>query len=204
MFYYKSESLSAHDNYKLLTGSIIPRPIAWVTSESTSHVVNAAPFSYFSIVSGSPALISISINRINGHPKDTARNILNNHEAVIQIVDQSVIKEMNTTSASVSSDVDELELANLFTEPSVNVHVPRIKKAKIQLEATLFKHVPIEQKEQIITDLLILEVKSFHFDDAIFNDENKHILVERLNPVSRLAGNNYGVLSGAITVKRPK
>ncbi|HLQ74268.1 MAG TPA: flavin reductase, partial [Bacillota bacterium] len=67
---------SERDNYKLLIGSVIPRPIAFITSLSEDGILNGAPFSYFNVVSSNPPLISLSVQRKAGMMKDTARNII--------------------------------------------------------------------------------------------------------------------------------
>ena len=84
--------MSETENYKFLIGSIIPRPIAFVTTQSEDGVVNAAPFSYFNIVSSNPPMISVSVQRRNGMMKDTARNATNGKEFVVHIVDQLILK----------------------------------------------------------------------------------------------------------------
>ena len=95
--------LSERDSYKLLIGSIIPRPIAFVTTLSKSGVLNAAPYSYFNIVTANPPMISISAQRRNGERKDTARNAIENGQFVVHISDESNIAKINETAASVPS-----------------------------------------------------------------------------------------------------
>lgn len=206
MISYQANELSDKERYKLLTGSVVPRPIAWITSLSSTGVINAAPFSYFNIVSSAPALLAVSINRKNGHSKDTAVNILASQEAVIQIVSQDVVQAMNATAASAKPDVSEIELAQIDTLPSdmLKLKTPMIANAKIQLETTLSQHLPIQSADRIVTDLLILEVKKFHFSETVFDQAHHYILADQLDPVSRLAGNNYGLLGKQFTLARPK
>src|SRR5690625_7407996 len=85
------------ENYKILTGSVIPRPIAFITTLSEDGVLNAAPFSYFNIVSSNPPLLSISVERSEGKMKDTTRNIMYRKEYVIHIVDKNIVHNMNKT-----------------------------------------------------------------------------------------------------------
>ncbi|WP_143812800.1 flavin reductase family protein, partial [Listeria newyorkensis] len=89
-----ANELSPQDNYKFLSGAIIPRPIAFVTTVSENGVLNAAPFSFFNVVSSQPPIVSIAIQRDNGQMKDTARNILETGELVIHIVDEDLTAEM--------------------------------------------------------------------------------------------------------------
>lgn len=91
---------SERDNYKLLTGSIIPRPVAFVTTLSGTGVLNAAPFSYFNIVTADPPMISVSVQRKQGLPKDTARNAMELGAFVVHISDESNIEQINETAAA--------------------------------------------------------------------------------------------------------
>ena len=104
------------ENYKLLIGSIIPRPIAFVTSISQDGVLNGAPFSYFNIVSSNPPLVSVSIQRSGGKQKDTARNILETKEFVIHVVDELNVDQINQTAASLPPDQSEIELSKLNSD----------------------------------------------------------------------------------------
>ena len=104
---------SERDNYKLLVGSIIPRLIAFVTTQSEDGIVNGAPFSYFTIVSSNPPMVSLAIQRQNGHLKDTARNIYSNDQFVVHIVDGDNVAKINETAASLPETESEIELANL-------------------------------------------------------------------------------------------
>ena len=103
------EIMSERENYKFLIGSIIPRPIAFITTQSEDGVVNAAPFSYFNIVSANPPMISVSVQRRDGMMKDTARNIMNTKEFVVHIVDQGILRDVNETAAEL--DMDESEIS---------------------------------------------------------------------------------------------
>lgn len=206
MIHFTSDKLSKKQQYKFLSGSIIPRPIAWITTlTADGKTVNLAPFSFFSGVSNELPLLSISILRQNGEMKDSARNLLATKEAVIHIVDESLIHVMNQTSRSLAPDQSEVELTNLTLEPSLSVQVPGISEAKIRFETTLHQYVPIKnQQDQVVTDLFILAVSDFHFSESVFDQKNDYILTEKLLPVARLAGNKYATLADEYTVKRPK
>ena len=93
-------TISERENYKFLIGSIIPRPIAFVTSMSQEGILNGAPFSYFNIVSSNPPMISLAIQRSGGKQKDTARNILESKEFVVHIVDEQNVEKINKTAAA--------------------------------------------------------------------------------------------------------
>lgn len=197
----RPEVLSQKENYKLLIGSIIPRPIALVTTESDDNVLNIAPFSFFNVVSSDPPILSIAVQRVNGEMKDTARNIIQNKEAVVHIVDTHNVRDANQTAALLSHEESELERTNFETVDSVEVSVKGLKQSKVRFEAVLYDDIVIEKDGQPISDLLLLEVKYYHFDERIYNDG--YINKEELNVVSRLAGNDYAEIGHTFTIERP-
>ena len=205
MFHYKAEQLNKKQQYKFVSGSVIPRPIAWVTSLSKDgSVVNAAPFSFFSAASNELPLLTVAILRKDGMIKDTARNILDQKEAVIHIVDQAVVEEMNQTSAPLPPDQSELDQTQLTLVDSLSVKVPSIAEAKIRFEGVLHQYVPIkDENDKIVTDFFFIRITDFFFDETIFDQEKEYILTEKLNPVARLAGNQYATLDEEFMIVRP-
>ncbi|WP_027087046.1 flavin reductase family protein [Cohnella panacarvi] len=194
--------LSERDNYKLLIGSIVPRPIAFVTTLSSGGVVNAAPYSYFNIVSSSPPMLSVSAQRKNGEPKDTARNAMATGQFVVHISDETYIAQINETAASLPPDESEVVLAGLTPVASSKVAVPGIKEARIRMECVLEQAIPLGDKDGVpACDLLIGRVVQYHFDSVVYN--NGYIDAEALKPVSRLAGNTYAKLGELFEVERP-
>ena len=205
MFHYKAEQLDKKQQYKLVSGSVIPRPIAWVTSLSKDgSVVNAAPFSFFSAASNELPLLTVAILRKDGVIKDTARNILDQKEAVIHIIDQSVVEEMNRTSAPLPPDQSEIDQTQLTLIDSLSVKVPSIAEAKIRFEGVLHQYIPVKnEKDEVVTDFFFIRVTDFFFDETVFDQEKEYILTDKLNPVARLAGNQYATLDEEFTIVRP-
>lgn len=191
------------DNYKLLIGTIIPRPIAFVTTKSDEGVINGAPFSYFNIVSSNPPMISISISRKNGQLKDTARNIYQSGEFVVHIVDQENVKQINETAASLPPNESELEIANFTQVRSDLINVPGILESKVRFECKLVKAIPLKDEENPGSDLIIGEIVLFHIDESIY-EENGRIHIEKLGAVSRLAGTDYATIGDIFSIERPK
>ena len=189
------------DNYKLLIGSIIPRPIAFVTTQSDSGVVNGAPFSYFNIVSSNPPMVSLAIQRPTGELKDTARNIYGNGEFVVHIVDGENVAKINDTAASLPPSESEVEAAALTLVPSSEITVPGVKETKVRMECKLVQAIPLGG-EGPGSDLFIGEIVHFHIDEAIY--ENGRIDRRGLNAVSRLAGANYAAIGAIFEIERPK
>ncbi|WP_110933417.1 flavin reductase family protein [Paenibacillus bouchesdurhonensis] len=193
---------SERDNYKLLIGSIIPRPIAFVTTLSERGVLNAAPFSYFSIVSSSPPMLSIAVQRKNGVTKDTARNAMDRGELVVHIVDESMVSAVNETAANLPPEESEISLTRLSPIDSELVAVPGIREAKMRMECVLDRSVALGGTEEApTTDLLIARVVRFIVDEEIYNQGRIDPL--KLNPVSRLAGSSYAALGKQFEIERP-
>ncbi|ALC83746.1 MULTISPECIES: flavin reductase family protein [Bacillus] len=205
MYKIDANDISAKDNYKILSGSVIPRPIAFVSSISLENqVVNAAPFSFFNVVSSNPPLLSISVQRINGEMKDTARNITNSKEFVIHLSDESIIEEINKTAASLPQDESELEQTSLSLVDSEKISVPGIREAKIRFECRLEQHLTFaNDHNEETTDLIIGRVLCYHLHNQVYDPANGYILSEHLAPVCRLAGNDYAALGKKFTIERP-
>lgn len=195
-------TITERENYKLLTGSIIPRPIAFVTSITNDGTINGAPFSYFNIVSSNPPLISISVQRKNGIQKDTARNISEKREFVVHIVDEENVDKVNKTAASLPSDQSEIDLTNLSVITSREIAVPGIKEAKVRFECVLEHIIELgENRDTPGTDLIIGKVVQYHLDEDIY--VNGKINHQKLKAVSRLAGANYAKVGNIFSIERP-
>jgi flavin reductase (DIM6/NTAB) family NADH-FMN oxidoreductase RutF len=194
-------SLSERDNYKFLIGSIIPRPIAFVTTLSKDGVLNGAPFSYFNIVSSNPPMISLSIQRSSGRQKDTARNIIESKQFVVHIVDEHNVEKINKTAANLPPDQSEIELANLTPVESMKISVPGVKEAKIRMECLVEHSLELGGLDTPNCDLIIGKVVQFHIESDIY--DNGRIDPRGIAAVSRLAGNNYAKIGEIFEMERP-
>lgn len=191
------------DNYKLLIGSVVPRPIAFVTTLSQQGVLNGAPFSYFSIVSSNPPLLSISVQRKNSEMKDTARNAMARGELVVHIVDETNVEAINQTAATLPPDESEVVLAVLTPVDSETVKVQGIAESKFRMECILEHAFELGGTEGTpACDLLIARVVRFQISEEILQDGG--IDAVKLAPVSRLAGNFYSTLGEMFTIQRPE
>ncbi|MBT4205143.1 MAG: flavin reductase family protein [Proteobacteria bacterium] len=190
------------DVYKLLIGSIVPRPIAFVSSQSQDRINNLAPYSFFTGISANPPVIGFSPMKVKSdRDRDTKNNIKNTSEFVINIVSHGFSEEMNVTSADVSPDVDEFELANLTPIESDLVAPPRLKEAKISMECRLLQIVEISQK-LLGGAFVIGEVVRFHVCDDIIS--NYKIDPDKLKPIGRMGGLEYTRTKDRFTLERPK
>ncbi len=195
-------TITERENYKFLIGSIIPRPIAFVTTLSEEGVLNGAPFSYFNIVSSNPPMISLSIQRSAGRQKDTAKNILEKKEFVVHIVDEQNVEKVNKTAASLPPHESEVELAELTPIESIKISVPGVQQAKIRMECVLEHSLELGDKETPGCDFIIGKVVQFHIENEIY--ENGRIDSKGLAAVSRLAGNYYAKIGEVFEIERPK
>lgn len=200
---FTTDELNRHNPYlayKLLSGSVIPRPIAWVATQSVDGVVNAAPFSFFNVVSSQPPLVSISMLG----QKDSVNNLLATKEAVIHFISPDNVETMNQTAASLPSQMSEVRTFDIPTEPSRTVSVPSIINAPIRFEAKLFKHIPIESNGYVVSNLMLLEITNFAFSDAVFDAEKFYVKPDAFQPIARLAGNTYAELGDLFDLERPQ
>ena len=194
--------LSDIQNYKLLSGSVIPRPIAFVTSEDEKGNLNGAPFSFFNVVNNKPPMIAIAAQRSNGKRKDTAINIEKTKEFVVHITDEFNIEDINETSAPLKYEDNELERTSLTLISSSIIHTPAVKEANIRFECKLDQMIQLGTKNDG-ADLIIGEVVMYHINEDVYFEDSK-IDFNQLKPVARLAGNNYSKLGDTFTIERPE
>ncbi|HHP7501544.1 TPA: flavin reductase family protein [Staphylococcus aureus] len=202
MYTFDAQSLNARENYKLLIGSIIPRPIAFVTTLNQDASVNAAPFSFFNIVNNHPPMIAIAVQRAGGKRKDTALNIERTGDFVVHITDEDNVQDINETAAPLAYGDSELSLTELSLVTSTTIKTPGIKDAKMRFECKLSQMILLGDALDG-ADLIIGEIVAYHIDDSIYEGDFK-INPHALQAVSRLAGNDYAKLGETFTIKRPE
>ena len=195
------KELDQSTNYGLLSASVVPRPIAFVTTLNTDGSVNAAPFSFFTVLTPNPPLVVVSVLRDNGLVKDTAKNILNNKEFVIHLVDEDLLEQMNIAAARLKYGESEVELAKLTEVESTKIKTPAIAEAKIRFEVKLKQHIELGDKGNITADMFIGEVLLYQFDKSVY--DNGCILLDKFKAVGRLAGPEYIKLTDIINIERP-
>ncbi|GAB4075213.1 flavin reductase family protein [Barrientosiimonas marina] len=202
MLNFSPQALTSKEKKKFLIGSVIPRPIALVSTISNKGIVNIAPFSYFNIATYDPPILSIAVQRIDQSPKDTARNIFENKEAVVQMVDTDNVAATNKTSAPLDAEKSELDISEFTTTDSHTIRVPGINETKVRYEVELYDSMVVYNEQNLPTaDLLLLKVKHYHIDEAIY--QQGYIDPLKLNAVSRLAGNDYAEVGNIFTIERP-
>ena len=188
--------LDAETAYRLITGVVVPRPIAWVTSLSATGVLNLAPFSAFTFVSPKPPMLAISVGRKGGIYKDTAQNILNNEEYVVHIADSSLMTAVHESSTEHPPDVSEVEELRLSTLPGERIKVPRLAAAPVAMECRFRQCLEFGETR---SRLIVGEVLVFHIRDGLLN--NGKIETEALDPIARIAGPRYAKMGEIVTLK---
>ena len=181
------------DNFSsVLTGVIVPRPIAFASSISPDGVVNLAPFSFFNVVSSS--------RNADWKAKDTLANIEATGEFVVNVVVDDIAEAMNRTAAEYPSNVNEFEIAELTPAPSDLVKSPRVAESPVNMECRLNQVVPIGSGANE-SGLIIGEIVLMHVRDDIINGHRIDHL--KLRPTGRLAGSMYCHTLDVFEMKRP-
>ncbi|WP_066061688.1 flavin reductase family protein [Neobacillus soli] len=183
-------TLEWQDAYKLLVGSILPRPIAFVSTMDRKGTANAAPFSFFTAICADPMLICFSPMRrgTDGAKKDTLVNIENTRQFVINIVSEGMASKMNDCAIEFPTDVDEIEEVGLTKERSIKVSVPRIKESLVHLECELYQVLHFGDKPGA-GSLVIGKVIHVHVNDGLYS--HGRIDTAQLAPIGRMAGNIF-------------
>jgi len=194
--------LGTADSYKILIGSIVPRPIAWVSTVDSHGRTNLAPFSFFNGVSSNPPALMISIARKpDGSKKDTLNNVEKTGEFVVNIPSLPLAEKLNLTSKALPPDESEFDLAELTEVPSQKVKPPRVGETLIQMECTLLSTTEVGSGAAGSSTVIIGEVVQFHLDPSVY--ENGKINLSALQPFGRLAGADYCELGRVFRFERP-
>ena len=201
-----TRGLRRGDAYRLLTSVIVPRPIAWISTQSAQGLSNLAPFSYFTGVGADPPSVVVSIaDKRGGIAKDTLQNILSTRVFCINLVEESAAQAMVATSAEVPSDQSEFESVGLDAEPCESIACVRVKDARVALECTLLDTHRVGRK--VTSHLVIGEVVGATLDDAVLADgatpDAPVVDPHRITPVARLGTTYYARLGERFSLARP-
>ena len=184
--------LPGRDGYFLLTGLVVPRPIAWVSTIAASGTRNIAPHSFFNVVSARPPIVQF----VSSGVKDTLRNVRANSEFVVNIVGEDLLEQMNLTAADFPPDHDEFDWADLAAVPSDTVRPVRVADAKAALECSVRQILQIGDAHMVFGD-----IRRIHVSGEIMHEGR--VDPERLRPVGRLAGSHYSIVSEIVSIPRP-
>ena len=196
--------MSPNQVYHAFIQTIIPRPVAWVLSDNGNGSFNLAPFSYFNGVSSNPPLVMLSVGRKeDGSNKDTRVNIEKRGDFVIHIVHKGLEQFVTASSESLPHGESELDKLKLKTVAMAGYRLPRLEGPKI---AFFCEKYEIHEVGNTPQSLILGLVKRLYIDDEVADTKGGRLKVYagRVDPLSRLGGNDYGTLGDMLTVVRPK
>lgn len=187
--HFDLETLPSSVAYNLLTATVTPRPIAWVTTLSEKGTVNAAPFSFFNVMGHQPPTVAFGLmRRANGTLKDTAANIIDNKEFVVNLVPESLVHQMNQTCADYPPESDELSLAGVKTRPASKVRPPIIEGSPVVFECVSHAAIVTGPSQVVV----IGRVLGIHVaDDVVEDAERGYVDAPQLGLVSRMHGRGW-------------
>jgi flavin reductase (DIM6/NTAB) family NADH-FMN oxidoreductase RutF len=188
---WAASELAERDLYKLLVNTVLPRPIALVTSVDAQGHANAAPFSFFNVFSHAPPLVVLGIEGRDGAAplKDTMRNIRETGSFVVNLVDRAMVEAMQICAIDFPDEVDEIAAAGLATAPSTTVAAPRLAASPVQLECRETVSLSLGTRHR---NLVVGEIVHLHIRDGIV-DERLHVDIDKLDLVGRLHGADWYV-----------
>jgi flavin reductase (DIM6/NTAB) family NADH-FMN oxidoreductase RutF len=182
-------AISAKERYKLLVSTIVPRPIAWITSQDSHGHLNAAPFSFFNAFAGDPPVVGIGIGSHDpGRPKDTRHNIRETGQFVVNLVSEQAAEVMNITAIEFERGVSEPQEAGLTTVPSVHIKPPRIAESPVSMECEMLQIIDLgPQQSLVLGRVLAMHIR----DDAVIDPAKHHIDTPKLKLIGRMHGSGW-------------
>lgn len=182
----RSKDCSPKDLYKLLTGVVVPRPIAFVSTKSPDGVDNLAPFSFFNVVTSNPPTVMFSVGERKGSKKDTLANIEKHPFFVVNVVTEEMAQPMHNSAAEFLPEVSEFDEVGLTPIPAQAVDCKAVKESPVHMECELDQIIHIGHSYMVLGRIV-----HFRIDDDIYLGDFK-IDAPKLKPLARLAGNSYG------------
>lgn len=186
---FDMKDLNPQDVYKLLVATVVPRPIAWITTQDVDGSLNAAPFSFFNAMSGNPPVVCFGIGgRGPGDAKDTGNVIRRTGEFVVNLVSNELAEAMNITAIDFDAGVDELKEAGVTAAPSLRVKPPRILEAPVSMECERLVIVDVGiDRSVVLGRVLAMHVR----DDCVMDAAKCYIDTPKLDLVGRMHGRGW-------------
>lgn len=182
------DRLTPRERYKILIGTVVPRPIAFVTTVDKAGGVNAAPYSFFNCLSADPAIVALGVEyRKDGTSKDTARNVADTGVFTVNIVSDAVLEAMNVCAVPFPPGIDELAAAGLTPVAGARVASPRIAECPAALECRHYQTLHIGRSREIILG----EVLCVHLRSGIVDPKTLHVDPAGLDAIGRMGGHGY-------------
>ena len=197
------ETMPWQSIYKLMIGSIVPRPIGWISTVDEAGRPNLAPFSFFTAAGANPphVLFAPMIRDTDGQTKDTVHNARTTGEFVVNIVGEPLAGRMNITATEFPAEVNEFEAAGLTAVPSLTVRPPRVAESLVHYECQVAQIVDLGNQPGA-GSIVIGRVLHIHVDDSLLIGSDK-IDLAKLQPIGRLAGSGYCRVTDLFDLPRP-
>ena len=191
--------------YHLMTQTIIPRPIAWVLTDSGDQSFNLAPFSYFTAVSSAPPLMMFSVGKKpNGEVKDTVKNIINSKQCVIHIASDQDAELVTKTAATLEHGESEVTANDIALAKFVDFDMPRIRACQIAYGCELYE---IKEIGHVPQTLVFVEIKRLYLGEQVVELDDKDrikIHADKVSPLARLGSGEYSAITEPFSLVRPK
>jgi flavin reductase (DIM6/NTAB) family NADH-FMN oxidoreductase RutF len=198
-------SFSPNQIYHLMTQTVVPRPIAWVLTDSANENYNLAPFSYFTAVSSAPPLLMFSVGKKpTGENKDTVENVKRTKQMVIHIASQDDASLVTQTAATLPHGESEVAINQIDLVPFEDFDLPRVASAKVAFGCSLYEIIEMGEAPQT---LVFAKIETLFIDDTIHKEDEKGRLAidaSIIDPLARLGGGEYAGISSPFSLQRPK
>ncbi|WP_127469837.1 flavin reductase family protein [Thiomicrorhabdus aquaedulcis] len=199
--YFNAQELPTQKLYSLLVSGVVPRPIAWVSTLDSDGIANLAPYSFFTVASVQPPILSITHINANDKPiKDTLANLQSTQSCVVNIVSAHLAEKMNATSAQYPLGVSEFEQVGIESIVSQSVDALAVKDAKMQFECRLREVINLSNQPGGGV-IILLDVLGINVADEVLN--NGAIDAELLDAVGKMSGNDYSHTRQRFSLARP-
>lgn len=197
-------TITASQVYHLMTQTVIPRPVAWVLTDSGEASYNLAPFSYFTAVSSRPPLLMLSVGKKpDGTIKDTTRNVLETGKLVIHIAGVESAEAVTATSAVLEHGDSEVTANNIELENFDGFALPRVKQCPVAFACHLYQ---VQEMGEVPQSLIFAEVVQIYVDEQVIDLSSERLKIDakKISPLARLGGIEYAGLDQPFSVARPK
>lgn len=192
--------LTPRNAYKVMIGTVVPRPIAWVTTQSPDGVINAAPYSFFNCLSADPPILALGVeNKPDRRFKDTAWNIRTTEVFTVNICDIANLAPMAATAAPFPPEVDELAMAGLTAIPGDIIDCPRIAEAPVAFECRRHVSVAVSGAREIVLG----RIEMAHIREDIIDTVTFYSDAEKLDAIGRMGGDGYCSTRDLFDLKTP-
>lgn len=200
--YFDSQILSAQENYQLLVGGVVPRPIAWVSTISAAGLTNLAPFSFFTVASCEPpVLVFTHVNPRDGRSKDTLNNLRATGECVVNVVSADLVDVMNASCGDYPPNVSEFTAVGIDDVASVLVAPPGVKQAKVRYECRL-REINVISEQPMGGTLIFLDVVGVYMNEDVLST-NGNIDQQKIQATGKLGGDYYTGTAEPFLLARP-